>query len=350
LQCMEWISAEKLEKHVHELCTKRPAKPLFCRLGCNAKFGGTIEQLIQAEEDRFQHENEECDYRIVSCNWLYHDGKQCAAQMRANDRAKHRDMHLSALGITTYSVPGMYTYRITSKHTTRLKVQVWGGGGGSGFFRGRQGGNGGGGAFLEAIIEVEPYTILEICVGQGGFAGVAGKDMEATEMNRFRTIAKERRENTVLQSQLLANPQAKIPWYDPDNLQAIAPTEGYCGVTAGGSPGGGIGYGGGGAWACGGGGGYSSVSKKTSKGTQVLLVAAGGGGGGSLHGLPGGALEGTYKGTLIDPINGSTATVTKPGEAGDIGTTFNSAWNGSGGEMWQGGFGCEFGAGGMCIV
>lgn len=88
------------------------------------------------------------------------------------------------------------------------------------------------------------------------------------------------------------------------------------------------------------------LCRKTAKGNQVLIVAGGGGGGGSLDGLPGGGLEGSYNGTLIDPINGSTATVNEGGSAGETGSTYNSAWPATAGEMWQGGNGCEFGAGG----
>lgn len=41
-----------------------------------------------------------------------------------------------------------------------------GAGGGSGFFYNRRGGSGGGGAFIEAIINVEPYEVLEVVVGR----------------------------------------------------------------------------------------------------------------------------------------------------------------------------------------
>lgn len=345
LQCMEWVCAEILDKHTKELCPKRPAEPFVCRLGCGARFGGTVEQLIQAEEDRMEHENEECEYRVVRCNWVFDDGTVCAAQMRANERTAHRDYHITAMGVITYAVPGVYTFR-TNKKNSRLKVQMWGGGGGSGCFKERQGGAGGGGAFMEAIIDLEPYSVLELTVGSGGQGGVFGKEMEAPVIDNLREMAKNRRDDTVLQSYRLANPELKIPWYDPERLDAIAPTSGYCGITPGGQPGGGIGYGGGGAWACGGGGGYTSIAKKSSRGTTVLLVAAGGGGGGSLPGLPGGALDGSLPGTMIDPINGTTATIEKPGEAGDTGSTFNAQWNGTNGDMWQGGYGCEFGAGG----
>jgi hypothetical protein len=78
----------------------------------------------------------------------------------------------------------------------------------------------------------------------------------------------------------------------------------------------------------------------------VYVVAAGGGGGASLHGRPGGGLEGELPGTKIDPINGYTATAYAPGKGGDSGSTFNSKWVATSGAMWQGGSGCEFGAGG----
>jgi hypothetical protein len=107
LQCLEWISIEFLPQHMKELCTKRPAKPLICRLGCSLEFGGKIENLISAEDDRIQHEQEECEYRIVRCNWCYDDGRVCAAQMKANERSEHRDYHLNLLGIINYRVPGM---------------------------------------------------------------------------------------------------------------------------------------------------------------------------------------------------------------------------------------------------
>lgn len=39
-QCLEWIPHEELEHHMSEHCTKRPAKPIYCRLGCDEQFGG----------------------------------------------------------------------------------------------------------------------------------------------------------------------------------------------------------------------------------------------------------------------------------------------------------------------
>lgn len=152
-QCLEWVCAEVLDQHLSEQCTKRPAKPIACRLGCGAKFGGHVETLIEAEDDRLQHENEECDLRIVRCTWQFEDGRICAAQMRANEREEHRDYHLTLQGMITYTVPGTYLFKVPKK-LTRLKVQVWGGGGGSGYFRDRQGGSGGGAAFVEVNISL----------------------------------------------------------------------------------------------------------------------------------------------------------------------------------------------------
>lgn len=147
-QCLEWVCAELLDKHLAEQCTKRPAKPIACRLGCGLKFGGHVETLIQAEDERLQHETEECNLRMVRCTWQFEDGRICAAQMRADEREEHRDYHLTLQGMMTYTVPGTYLYKVPKK-LTRLKVQLWGAGGGSGYFEGRQGGSGGGGAFVE---------------------------------------------------------------------------------------------------------------------------------------------------------------------------------------------------------
>eukprot|EP01031_Cornospumella_fuschlensis_P001048 gene1048-1317_t len=107
-----------------------------------------------------------------------------------------------------------------------------------------------------------------------------------------------------------------------------------------------MGYGGGKSWASGGGGGYSSICRRTANGKLVYLVSSGGGGGASQPGRPGGGLEGELPGTRLDPLNGSTATPWAGGKAGDSGSTFNAAWPATAGEMWQGGSGCEFGAGG----
>jgi hypothetical protein len=179
--CLEWVVAELMDKHLTEQCTKRPAKPILCRNGCGEKFGGQVETLIQAEDERLQHEQEECFLRVVRCTWQFDDGRVCAAQMRANEREEHRDYHLTLQGMMTYSIPGTYLYKVPKK-LTRLKVQLWGGGGGSGFFQGRQGGSGGGGAYVEvsmpryALPTVPHYYRggdFELCVVAGYHRGGA---------------------------------------------------------------------------------------------------------------------------------------------------------------------------------
>jgi hypothetical protein len=161
--CLEWVVAELMDKHLTEQCTKRPAKPILCRNGCGEKFGGQVETLIQAEDERLQHEQEECFLRVVRCTWQFDDGRVCAAQMRANEREEHRDYHLTLQGMMTYSIPGTYLYKVPKK-LTRLKVQLWGGGGGSGFFQGRQGGSGGGGAYVEVSARAMHYLPCRITI------------------------------------------------------------------------------------------------------------------------------------------------------------------------------------------
>lgn len=345
LQCLEWVCAEILDHHMNEVCTKRPAKPIPCRLGCGVTFGGRIENLIEAEDARAQHENEECDFRIVRCNWSYDDGKVCAAQLRANERTAHRDYHLQSMGISTYAVPGVYTIKTEGK-ALRMKVQLWGAGGGSGYFYSRQGGEGGGGAFVEAIIDVEPYSVLELTVGGGGGGGIQGTCIKNVDINELRRQAKIRREREVKLSRLKLDVSVKDLMGDEEVDPSNDAEASKCGTALGGQPGGGEGYAGNDCWACGGGGGYSCVTKKTKRGAQLLLLAGGGGGGGSIPGLPGGGLTGIQPGTLLDPINGCTATVDTPGAAGDSGSTYNSQWPPTAGQQWQGGNGCEFGAGG----
>lgn len=274
--CLEWVVFEKLEHHLEELCTKRPAEPIFCRQGCGASFGGDVDKLIEAEDDRLQHETEECMYRLVRCNYRFEDGRMCAAQMKACDRDEHRDYHLMLAGITTFKVPGTYVYRVP-KGVFKLKVQLWGGGGGSGYFLDRQGGSGGGGAFVEVIIAVEPHDTLEVVVGSGGGGGYSGTEAEAAPLDVMR-----REMQAKMYREKLLPPGEKD--MTPLNIDIVPNTTGQ---SLGGVPGGGIGYGGGKCWACGGGGGYSILAKRKPSGNEALCVAAGGGGGGSVDGLPG---------------------------------------------------------------
>jgi hypothetical protein len=207
--CLEFVVFDQLETHLKEFCTKRPAKPLVCRIGCGVTFGGLVESLIEAEDDRLLHELEQCEFRIVRCNWKFEDGTVCAAQMPYKDREHHRsvvrwypvqlylslhrvwyfrDYHLEIMGSRTYTVAGSYVYRVP-KNVKRLKIQVWGAGGGSGYFWDRRGGAGGGGAFVECILNVEPFEILEIVVGSGGGAGVQGTEVELADIEQFRKKA-----------------------------------------------------------------------------------------------------------------------------------------------------------------
>lgn len=117
---------------------------------------------------------------------------------------------------------------------------------------------------MEAILNVEPYDVLEVVVGAGGQAGVRGTEIEAVSVGVQRVHARAVRKSA--RGEVLTEEEATV------DTQVI---DSSCGVALGGSPGGGEGYGGGGCWAAGGGGGYSIVSKRTLKGNQALLVAAG---------------------------------------------------------------------------
>ena len=409
-QCLEWVCAEVLEEHLEDLCTKRPAKPVYCRLGtCGKEFGNcTIEGIIQAEEDRIEHEQEECPYRLVRCNWVFEDNTLCASQMEARSRDAHRDYHLDIMGTRTFLVSGTYVYKIPHG-LRRVKIQAWGAGGGSGLFKGRRCGNGGGGAYVEAILEVDPYDVLEVVVGVGGQGGVFGTNIECVDIDEQRRQTQEKRRLEMYQrsskkderkkkakditnmKELLSN-DAKNTGADMKEkekarqeavlgLAAKGDEDGEerefeddgedsrsessngdfkdestniqfdvidseSGASVGGQPGGGIGYGGGGLWAGGGGGGYTIIAKRSAKGNQALLVAGGGGGGSSQHGLPGMGMVGPLEGTRIDRVNGGTATASKGGDAGDSGNIYNSDWPASEGEMWTGGYASQYGGGG----
>jgi hypothetical protein len=325
--CLEWVCAEVLDHHMTELCVKREAKPISCRLGCGTLFGGTIEQLISAEEDRYEHETEECIYRLIRCSWRNLDGSYCAAQISATDRDTHRNEHIQKLGISTYVVPGNYVYKVQAK-CFMLKVQLWGGGGGSGHFLERKGGAGGGGGFVEFILLVNPFEIFEVVVGSGGQAGVYGTEIQA--------ITTHRDDGGDGASAVAGSTSEK-------SFDVI---DGTVGVSLGGNPGGGVGYGGGGRWASGGGGGYSMLAKRTGEGNEVIAVAGGGGGGGSQNGLPGCGMTGPYPGSRIDPRNGCCAVGEEGGAAGDSGNIHFSDFPATNGVAWQGGNGCQFGAGG----
>ncbi len=314
-QCLEWATFEDMPRHLDYYCVKRPANPILCRLGCQKIFGGRVEQMIEAEDERLEHELEECEFRMVRCNWKNSDGSFCAAQVRCNERDKHREMHIEKMGIHCYLVPGTYIFRVPPR-IFRLKLQAWGAGGGSGHFKGRGGGGGGGGAFVEVIMNVSPHDVLEIVVGSGGQAGVHGTEIEALETT-------EKIDGAAV------DPAAR-------SFDVI---DASFGTALGGSPGGGEGYGGGGNWAAGGGGGYSMVAKRHAGSSTPLVVAAGGGGGSSNPGIPGGGMDGPLPGTFVDIRNGGLGTASAGGAAGDSGSIHNSQWPATPGGAWQGGNG-----------
>lgn len=317
-KCLEWATFEEMPRHLDWYCVKRPAKPIMCRLGCEKMFGGRVEQLIEAEDERLQHEQEECEFRIVRCNWKNQDGSMCAAQIRCTERDAHREEHILKMGIYTYTVAGTYIFKVPPR-IFRLKMQVWGAGGGSGHFKGRGGGSGGGGAFVEVLMHVNPHDVLEIVVGAPGQAGVHGTEIEALETTQK------------LEGAVVAPGERSFDVIDASY-----------GTALGGMPGGGEGYGGGGNWAAGGGGGYSMVAKRHAGGNMALVVAGGGGGGSSNNGIPGGGMTGPLPGKRIDVRNGQLGTVEAGGAAGDSGSIHNSLWPATDGAAWTGGNGMYF--------
>lgn len=113
-----------------------------------------------------------------------------------------------------------------------------------GFFRGREGGCGGGGAFVEAIVDLEPFTILEITVGAGGQGGVCGTAIQAVPIDEQRRLMGMKRE---LEKKLPVGTNLPVE----EDMTRVDVIDGNCGVALGGQPGGGEGYGGGSCWASG---------------------------------------------------------------------------------------------------
>jgi hypothetical protein len=109
-RCGEWVQMRFRQQHIDALCVKRPAEPILCRLGCGESFGGEILFMIKAEEDRLEHEREWCPARETRCAW-----PGCTAVVYAKDRNAHRERHLQALGISTYTVAGRHTFQVPSK-------------------------------------------------------------------------------------------------------------------------------------------------------------------------------------------------------------------------------------------
>jgi hypothetical protein len=328
MQCLEWfiynilsfayekgvskaihdrVYAKDVDMHMSTLCPKRPGKLLYCRLGCGHCFGGDIDEQLDAEDARYVHEADECHHRMVTCSWVYGGGNLCGAMIVAHNRNKHRDEHLLATGVSTYTTAGTYIYRVPEK-VTHLKIQAWGAGGGSGCFFERRSGSGGGGAFVECIVHVSARDVLELSVGEGGQAGVFGVDN-----------------------------------MDPSSDSSVG---GLCGVAQGGSPGGGKGYAGNSCFASGGGGGYTSVLKRTPNGPDILMLAGGGGGGGSIDGVPATGISGPLPGTKLNLLCGGQGSFDRGGNPGESGGLLNSAWPASAGTWYVGGDASEFGGGG----
>ena len=85
---------------------------------------------------------------------------------------------------------GTHKYVVPS-NISRLKIQAWGAGGGSGYFLERKVGYGGGGAFIEVILEVNAFDVLEIVVGSGGQGGNNGifvEDIDVSTHTSFHSI------------------------------------------------------------------------------------------------------------------------------------------------------------------
>ncbi len=307
--CGEWTPFEDMKVHMDEKCVKRPFPPLKCRLGCGLEFTGGVHRMLQCEEERLEHEQEMCEFRIVRCTW-----KGCASTFPANQRTEHRRKHIIASGILVYTVPGSYKYVVPSG-CRQLKVQLWGGGGGSGHLIQQLCGSGGGGGFVEALLTVRPGDRLEVTVGAGGRAGTMGSRIQTTDPA------------------------------DPSSVHV----EDVVGTAAGGHPGGGDGFSTNMSWAAGGGGGYSMVQRVTGGDggyAETMLVASAGGGGGSRDGVPGGGEHGELPGTKLDKLNGRMGTQEKGGASGDSGEGLLCEFGAEAGDQWKGGNGASFGAGG----
>ena len=307
-KCGEWVNFEDLSHHLDHACLKRPLPPLLCRNeGCGATFTGGAHRMVQCEDDRIEHEAEMCLYRIVRCTW-----KGCVGTFPAHQRSAHRQKHIIASGMLTYTVPGSYQYKVGNS-VTQVKVQLWGGGGGSGHLVGQGCGHGGGGAYVEALVSVRPGETLEVTVGSGGEAGVLGSVVVTTDP------------------------------LDPANTTVAD----VLGKAAGGLPGGGNGYSNNVTWACGGGGGYSMVQRPIKGGAaECLALAGGGGGGGWRNGGPGGGLNGELPGTKLDRLCGRMGRQGYGGAAGDSGDGVLCEFPSQNGSAWTGGNGAAFGGGG----
>lgn len=73
--------------------------------------------------------------------------------------------------VTSYKVPGIYTYTVPDD-IYRIECLVWGGGGGGGYSFDSSGGyGGGGGGYSQGTFDVVPGQEIAVTVGEGGVSG-----------------------------------------------------------------------------------------------------------------------------------------------------------------------------------
>lgn len=61
----------------------------------------------KSEEERIDHEHELCPHRLLHCVWA-----GCEEMVKAKDRRKHSEEHVTRTGVSLYTVPGKYTYKV----------------------------------------------------------------------------------------------------------------------------------------------------------------------------------------------------------------------------------------------
>lgn len=325
--CGVWLPHVHLERHMRELCVKRPVGDLLCRLGCGRVYQGSAHELLALEQTRISHEQDDCELRQVECTW-----PTCRTIVLAKERNAHRRNHLISSGVVSFLTPEAHEYRVP-KDMKLLKIQAWGGGGGSGHLKNQMVGHGGGGAFVEGICKVSPGETLYLSVGSGGGAG---------KYARLRQIeyASDDEDDNENDSSVMKSPTK------PKKVKRRIET--FVGVSKGGVPGGGNGCSGNKESACGAGGGFTSVYREGAFGIEYLVIAGGGGGGGTCrHGDGGGACSARKF------RDGDDARIGRPGgdRAGGAAGTCDEhnpicKFVGTSGTSMQGGNGAEFGGGG----
>ncbi|KAL7683192.1 putative EF-hand domain pair, double-stranded RNA-binding domain, ankyrin repeat-containing [Plasmopara halstedii] len=306
-ECGVWLPHFELEEsHFKNLCVKRPAGNLHCRLGCGQVYRGGSNELLTLEQIRIAHEEDDCELRKVKCTW-----PKCDAMILANERKNHRRAHLLSSGISNFVTAAVHEYKVP-RDVKQLKLQAWGAGGGSGLLRNHFVGHGGGGAFVEGICPVYSGEILYFSIGSGGAGGKFARMVEQPDDERYDFQIGEK--------------SKKVPGGVLVSAQVS--------TAMGGHPGGGCGHSGNKESACGGGGGFT--------------IAGGGGGGGTCRSGGGG---GTRDGKLSQA--GDDIRCGRPGEnaaggAAGMCDEYNPICKfvGKNGSSMLGGDGAEFGGGG----